>query len=362
MRKNSISFFRPAVPTFVTEIQTKFIKHENVEKPKSLRRPTLLKLEGDLLTTTEKAEKFIEFLLASRAALARTPTTLKLEGEMDVKTESREKFVPFEYQRRPPLSKKDTNLHLEGSLDLHTEKRDKYVPFEISKRVPLAKRSSNLHLEGDLELNPEYRDVFKEYKLERTPQLKPQNNLMSEGAVDLSTETVTKYSKQQIHPTIPFLRGINNSNRLILGDDRTVLKPEYKENFVQHQGAERAQSQKPEEHLKQEGTLETTTESKKEFVEKSVTKTETKKAANNLILEGRIDMNPEYRNAYIDFYRDAKLTPPRKSRKGIQDDHLKTEGKIEINPEYRSSYMDFPRERPRVRRPREHLYSEGDVS
>lgn len=315
-----------------------------------------------MLTTTEKAEKFIAFLLASRAALARKPTTLKLEGEMDVKTESREKFVPFEYQRRPPLSKTDTNLHLEGSLDLLTEKTDKYVPYEVNKRAPLAKRESNLHLEGELLMSPEYRDVYKEFKLERSVPSRPQNNLRPEGVVDLNTETTSKYSKHQIHPTIPFLRGIDSSNRLILGDDRTILKPEYKENFVKHQGVERAQPQKPEEHLKQEGTLETTTENKKEFVEKPVSRTETKKAANNLLLEGRIDMNPEYRNAYIDFYREAKPSPPRRSRKGLQASHLRAEGEIEINPEYRSSYIDFPRERPRVRRPREHLHSEGDVS
>lgn len=322
-----------------------------------------MKLEGDLLTTTEKAEKFIAFLLASRAALARKPTTLKLEGEMDIKTESREKFVPFEYHQRPPLYKKDTNLHLEGSLDHLTEKQDKYVPYEINQRVPLAKRSSNLHLEGDLLLKPEYRDVFKEFKMEQKPRAsRPHNNLKPEGVVDLNTETTMKYSKHQIHPTIPFLRGIDNSNRLILGEDQTILKPEYKENFVQHQGVERAHPQKPEEHLKSEGPIETTTESKTEFVEKPAVKTELKKARNNLLLEGRIDMNPEYRNAYIDFYRDAKPSPPRRSRKASQTGHLKAEGEMEINPEYRSSYMDFPRERPRVRRPREHLHSEGDVS
>lgn len=327
-----------------------------------MKRPTQLKLEGDLLTTTEKAEKFVEFLLASRAALTRKPTTLKLEGEMDVKTESREKFVPFEYQQRPPLYKNDTNLHLEGSLDLLTEKTEKYIPYQVSKRAPLAKRNSNLHLEGDLQMNPEYREVYKEFKLERASASRPRNNLTPEGITDLSSEAVSKYSTHQIHPTIPFLRGVNSSNRLILGDDRPILKPEYKENFVQHQAIERVQAQKPEEHLKQEGALETTTENKKEFVEKQFNKTENKKAPNNLLLEGRIDMNPEYRNAYVDYYKNAKPSPPRRNRKAMQANNLRAEGVIEINPEYRSSYVDFPRERPRVRRPREHLCSEGDVS
>lgn len=352
---------RPAIPTFLTENQNKYIKHENVEKAKSLRRRTQLKLEGDLLTTTENAENFITYLLTTRTALTRKPTTLKLEGEMDIKTESREKFVPLEYQRRPPLCKMDTNLHLEGNLDLSTEKREKYLPYEATKRTPLTKQSTNLHLEGDLQMNPEYRDVFKEFKLEKPQFTKPPNNLRPEGSFDLNTETISKYSKHQIHPTIPFLRGVDTSNRLILGDDRTILKPEYKENFVQHTGVERAIPQKPAEHLKQEGAIETTTENKNQFVEKSVVKTETKKAPNNLLLEGRIDMNPEYRNAYIDYYRDAKPSPPRRSRKALQANHLKAEGEIEINPEYRSSYVDFPRERPRVRRPREHLLSEGDV-
>lgn len=320
-----------------------------------------MKLEGDLLYTTEQAEKFIEFLLSGRSILTRKPTTLKLEGDMEIKTESMEKFVPFEYQKRPPLYKKDTNLHLEGSLDLLTEKSEKYVPYELKGRCPLTKHDSNLHLEGDLQMLPEYRDVFVEYKLERLKPCVPHNNLKPEGLFDLHTETTSKYLKHQIHPTIPFLRGLDHSNRITLGDDCTVQIPEYKETFVEHVDAQKSLLWKPEEHLKQEGSMQTITENRNQFIEKAVSKTEMRKAQNNLLLEGRIDMNPEYRNVYVDFHRDPKLVSHGRSRKTSQSSNFKSEGDIEINPEYKSSYIDFPRERPHLRRPEGQLFNKGDV-
>lgn len=109
--------------------------------------------------------------------------------------------------------------------------------------------------------------------------------------------------------------------------------------------------------------MESTTESKKEFVEKTVAKTETRKAPNNLLLEGRIDMNPEYRNAYVDYSRGSvRSSGGRRRREIAQRGSLRAEGELEIRPEYRSSYVDFPRERPRVRRPECSLSSEGEVS
>lgn len=106
--------------------------------------------------------------------------------------------------------------------------------------------------------------------------------------------------------------------------------------------------------------METETENRSQFVEKLPIKTEPPKINNNLQLEGRIDLNPEYRNAYIDFNKEA---PPRaKSRRTKQENNLKSEGKMEIFPEYKSSYVDFPRRRPQVRKPECSLSSEGEVS
>lgn len=354
--------FRPDASTFSTENHSKYVRHASVGRCPSLRRPTNLKLEGELLTTTEKAEQFIEFLLSQRPHITRKPTNLKLEGEMGIKTENREKYIPFEYQKRPPLCKKWTNLHLEGNLDLLTENNEKYVPFDVQERPSLTRRDSNLHLEGDLQMSPEYRSVFKEYKVERAKPTLPVNNLKTEGMFDLKTETTSKFLDHHVHPTIPFLRGCNKPHTFILGDDSDVKKPEYKDSYVEYSGAERSTAHRPDEHLKQEGTMETVTENKKQYVEKPASKTEMRKAPNNLLLEGRIDMNPEYRNAYVNFYRDSNKPAPRSRRVSQSTTSFKNEGDIEINPEYRNAYVNFPRERPRLRKPDCSLSSEGEVS
>lgn len=307
-------------------------------------------------------------LAGARPELARTSTTLKMEGEMDTKTETSDKYVPFELQERPPLYKKSTNLHLEGVLDIMTENREKYLPFEAQPRPPLTKRSTNLHLEGDLRFHPEYQDVFVEYKdFERQQPKLPQNNLKTEGNFDAQTEKAAKFVEHQIHPVIPFLRGYDIGKKLTLGDDYIVKKAEYKEKFVEHPRMERNLHRKPKENLKPEGDMESMTENKKQFVEKQVAKTEMKKASNNLLLEGNIDLNPEYRNAYVNFYRDAygkfgiKKDDNEAEARKKRTAHLTSEGKIDANPEYRSSYVDFPRQRPSVKKPEGHLHSEGNV-
>ncbi|KAF2885483.1 hypothetical protein ILUMI_20691 [Ignelater luminosus] len=336
------------------------------------KRPTNLKLEGDFYAETENAEKFIHYLLTGRPDLARKPTTLKLEGEMETKTETKEKYVPFEYKSRPPLFKKSTNLHLEGVLDITTETREKYLPYEVQQRPPLIKRSTNLHLEGDLKLQPEYKDVFVEYKEAERPKPKvPSNNLKTEGLFEAQTEKAEKFVEHQIHPVIPFLRGMDVSSRkLMLGDDAAVKRPEYREKFVEHSKFERSLQHKPKLNLRPEGDMEIITENKTQFVQKPVSKTEMRKAANNLLLEGNIDMNPEYRNAYVNFYRDAygkfgikkDENEPEKRRRTVSHPatNLKTEGEMETNPEYKSSFVDFPRQRPLVKKPESHLRSEGN--
>lgn len=306
-------------------------------RPQPLRRPTNLKLEGELLTTTEQAEQFVQFLLSDRTHLARRSTTLKLEGDMETKTENRDKYVPFDYQKRPPLYKKDTNLHLEGSLDMITEKRQQYVPFVVHDRPRITKYNSNLHLEGELQMQPEYRSAFKEYKVERMKPVIPLNNLRTEGTIALQTETTSKYHE---HPVIPFLRGSSQTSRFILGDDAPVKKSEYKDNSEQYISTT--------EHLKQES----------EFANEVSTKCEIDKSTNGTAFRSRIDSDPEYRSAYIDFSKPPKLpsrVPRKSSTYGISE-------KCEFSPEYRNSYNPLPIERHQAGRPRYNLSSEEEVS
>lgn len=321
--------------TSLTEFRSKYIKYPITPRRHLIRRPSNLKLEGEFHTTTEQTEKFIEYLLQKRPKLIRKPTNLTLEGEMNIRTENREKFVDLGRQSRPPLCKKFTNLHLEGDLILTTEKIDQFVRYDAQRRPPLIKKPTNLHIEGEIDLLPEYRKEFIEYKTERPKLALPVNNLKTDGFYE-ADNSQTLY-QQQIHPEIPFLRGRDVGNV----------------------GGFSPRRRTRENSLQSEGFMDTQSEGRAQFVEKSVLKNENRpKISNNLQLEGRIDLNPEYRNAYTDFSKKNQ-TPI--TRRIIQPNNLRSEGKMEINPEYSCSYVDFPRERPRVRRPQCSISSEGEV-
>ncbi|XP_044269816.1 uncharacterized protein LOC123014660 [Tribolium madens] len=332
MRENSRENER-----LLTDLRSRYPPYPPQERPPLIRRKTNLKLEGDLYTTTEKAEKFIQYLLTNKRPMRKKPTTLKLEGEMNINTENREKYVPYEIAPRPPLCKKFTNLHLEGDLSILTEKQEKFVRYDVQKRPPLTKKHTNLVIEGELDLLPEYRREFIEYKTERPKLALPVNNLKTNGFFDVVPDVSAAF-QQQIHPQIPNLRGGE-------GHEDMALKTRL--------------GRTPENSLvRVEAPMESETESRTQFVEKASSKSEPAKITNHLHLEGRIDLNPEYRNAYIDFNKE--VSAPRTRRRGPES-HLKSEGKMEISPEYKCSYVDFPRTRPQVKRPENSLSSEGEI-
>ncbi|KAK4877009.1 hypothetical protein RN001_009515 [Aquatica leii] len=328
------------------------------------RRPTILKLEGDFYNTTENAEKFVRYLLNQRTTLLRHPTTLKLEGEMETKTENRDKYIPFAYQSKAPLLKTSTNLHLEGLFNITTENREQFLPIKLLPRPPLIKRSTNLHLEGDMDMEPEYKHVFVPYNnIEKMRPTFPFNNLKTYGFLETATEKIEKFVKHDIQPIIPSLRDID-SKKITLGNEPIVKKAEYKSKFIEHPRAERNLNQKPKDYLKLEGDMTATTENKTQFIQKPASKSSIKKVNNNLLLEGKIDLNPEYKNAYVNFYKDAYGNFGIKDQVGprVRRTHLKSEGEMETNPEYKSAFVDFPRERPSTRKPGGHIQIEGNVS
>ncbi|GJQ83296.1 hypothetical protein Trydic_g8887 [Trypoxylus dichotomus] len=347
---------------FSTEIKSKYVTHSDAIRSEIIRQPCHLKQEGDLLTTTEKAEKFIEYLLIKREHMIRNPTTLKLEGDMERKTENMEKFIPYEYQERPPLCKKSTNLHLEGNLTGTTENHEKFIPFNLEKRQPLTKMSTNLHMEGDLEMKPEYRDAYVEFKVEKQNPTLPSHNIKLDGTYNIEAETKVKVDSYNAHPPIPFLRGNNYQKKIVLGDDKGVKYPEYREKFVEHLKTERALMRRPETHLQQRGDMQTVTENKLQYVEKHSPRAERRRMQNNLKLEGKIDMTPEYKNAYVNFYQDDRRSPVKRRGANVyKGAHLRNEGDMEINPEYKSSFINFPRERPNLKRPEGQLINEGEM-
>ncbi|XP_031347900.1 uncharacterized protein LOC116174172 isoform X2 [Photinus pyralis] len=347
-----------------TESAEKFVQYLLAEKTQLLRHPTTLKMEGDMETKTENRDKYVAYENQIRPNLLKTDTHLHLEGNIDISTENRDKFLPPELLPRPPLAKRNTNLHMEGDMHLGSENRDKFIPLDPLPRPPLTKRGTNLHLEGDMTLNSEYRNIFVGFEeLERIRPAFPTNNLKSDGFLQTETET-SKFVKHDIQPVIPLLRNYDVGKRINLGDEPIVKKAEYKSKFVQHPKAERS-AQRPKENLKMEGTLDVATENKAQFVVKTPSKSALKKVGTNLQLEGKLDLNPEYKNAYVNFYKDAYgkfgVVKDASSHRGRRQ-HLKSEGDMETNPEYKSAFVDFPRQRPSTRKPDGHMHTEGNIS
>lgn len=232
---------------------------------------------------------------------------LKLEEGvmMERKTETQEKYCKFDRQERPPLCKKNTNLHLEGDLDITNIYVENYPKYEPQKRPTLTKHDTNLKITGDLTMNPEYREVFIEYKHEKQKPTIPKNNLITDGFFRTSSDE-SKTILHDSHHQIPFLR----ENKDYVRNKRI-------------------------------------------------------KQRINLQLDGKIDFNPEYKNAYIDFYKDddgRKLPNTTRPRLISHPPNLKTEGHLDLYPEYKSAYINFPRERPTIRRPDCHIINDGDVS
>lgn len=278
----------------------------NVEKSNLIRRPNNLKLEGDFYTKTEKSEQFINYLFNQRPKLIKLPaTTLKLEGAMEKKTEMQENYRRFETrQERPPLCKKNTNLHLEGDLDITNIFVENYPRYEPQRRPTLTKHDTNLRMSGDMSMNPEYRESFVEFKQpERQKPTLPKNNLVTNGFFRKSIDE-SKTILHDSHHQIPFLR-----------DNKD------------YQDAKRS----------------------------------------NLKLDDEIDISPEQRETHIDFYKegDGHDHPhiSRSKRLLSHPSNLKSEGRrLDVNPEYRSAYVNFPRERPSLRRPECHIINDGNVS
>ncbi|XP_025836881.1 uncharacterized protein LOC108734213 isoform X2 [Agrilus planipennis] len=349
-------------PDFRSQLEN----HRHASHWRFLKKNTNLQLEGEHFLQTEKADKFIQFPFQRRPELAKRSTTLKLEGDMEKKTEMRDKFSPIQLQERPPLYKKDTNLHLEGDLLLLTENREKYVPTVLQSRPKLTKKNTNLKLDGDLELMPEYKQFFVEHKCKPSEKIVPVNNLKTEGDYDMKTEHASRFTQHQlIHPIIPHLRESEPGRKFHLGDDDTVRKPEYKAKYVMYDKPERRTASIPKSNLTQEGEIDTKTENKVQFVVKTIPKRERQRSTGNISLEGDIDMNPEYKNAYVDFYASSAKSLPLPERRKPPQSHLnediKMENGINLKPEYRSSYVDFPRQRPSVKKPETHLSLEGNL-
>lgn len=102
--------------------------YEGYHKPQLTRRPTSLKMEGDMRGVTEQCEKFIDWLNTGRPEPIRIPTNLKVEGHLETSTENHDQYVPFVGARRPEILRQNAQLRLEGESSFHPEYTDVFKP------------------------------------------------------------------------------------------------------------------------------------------------------------------------------------------------------------------------------------------
>lgn len=84
---------------------------------------------------------------AHRPAPRRRPTTLRLQGELLSATESHDQYAAPPPTCRPPLARRGTALHLEGRFTaLPSETHEAFVSLAGSRRAEFIRRPSNLVL------------------------------------------------------------------------------------------------------------------------------------------------------------------------------------------------------------------------
>lgn len=105
-----------------SETHSSYKKYDDAHRAEIFRRPTSLKLEGNMNTTTETAEKFMEMLINQRAELAKATSSLQNSEKQDNSADKLQRFEPLQKQ---PSSKRPTNLRMEGKMFTQSENQDK---------------------------------------------------------------------------------------------------------------------------------------------------------------------------------------------------------------------------------------------
>ncbi|KAJ8686684.1 hypothetical protein QAD02_022478 [Eretmocerus hayati] len=127
---------------------------DELRRPAPYRRPTTLRVEGELSCARER-DLFVPFIQGMyRPELRRRGTSLRVpEAVFGGHTEKSEQFVAWPLDClldcRPEPIRLPTNLKLEGELHITTECREKYVPFIGAKRPELLKRRGELAAIGE---------------------------------------------------------------------------------------------------------------------------------------------------------------------------------------------------------------------
>ncbi|KAK0090368.1 hypothetical protein PV325_001142 [Microctonus aethiopoides] len=258
--------------------------YEGYHKPQLTRRPTSLKMEGDMRGVTEQCEKFIEWFNVSRPEPARIPTNLKLEGHLQTTTENHDQYVPFVGARRPEILRQSAQLKLEGESNFNPEYTDVFRPRAFQEKRLSKLPKSHLKTGGEFISRTENAQHF----IDPRGAVPINHDRNSIGDDDMSKEEdKQRHKEKHMQILVSKLEDLQAP---------PLETPEYKDAFKDFP-RERSKSLKPEDEIgRSDGS-------------------KVHLSSNHRKFSTKIDQDPEYKSKYLDKDRSLYKKPVTSSRR-----------------------------------------------
>ncbi|KAG7205450.1 hypothetical protein KM043_007440 [Ampulex compressa] len=334
----------------VTEKCEKFIRWLNVSRPELTRIPTNLKLEGELEISTENQEKYVPFVGTRRPELLRQSTNLKLEGESTFLPEYADVFRDHRIKERTTWRKPENHLKTGRDFFQTTESTENFVNPRVKEAQLMSELNKDVEKEEqeqeeeeeeerkrrerfekemrDEEMKmlvskledlqgpplevPEYRDAYKDFPRERPKILKPEDEIgRADGSKVPSSPTHSKFStKIDQDPEYKSKYLDYPRERPVYRKPPASLRPTLVPSGRSSAGLSKSLRQ---DFRRQD--YEATSEVRAQYVPYGhVPRVETLKMPASLRLEGNLDLEPEYRNAYCTKHDNRPCDEPRMHR------------------------------------------------
>ncbi|XP_033231747.1 uncharacterized protein LOC117182751 [Belonocnema kinseyi] len=332
----------------MTEKCEKFIEWLNVSRPELIKLPNNLKLEGDFETTTESHDSYVPFVGVRRPEILRQCSQLKLEGEASFFPEYSEVFKNYDLRGRRGLKKPETHLRTGGDFyqtteasqqflsprsreaklmndlvkDLEDEEEKKKKEAEDREEEDEIKRKKEEEMKmlvsklEDLKGPPlgiaEYTAAYKVFPRERPKLMKPEDEIgRADGSKISSSPVHIKFaSKIDQDPEYKSKYLDSSHDRPVYRKPPLTLKPALVSSSRASANASRMSFQESRRHEQ-----ELKSEVKSQYVPYGqIPRVETVRMPTNLHLEGNLDLNPEYKNAYCSKRESLVSNEPRMHR------------------------------------------------
>ncbi|GFR07605.1 uncharacterized protein TNCT_566461 [Trichonephila clavata] len=342
---------------FANESITK-TEYQNWEyvKPSAIKHESTMRQEGDIdFSTTNRREyvgKTAEEMALLKSQSFKPQDNLKLEGG-DFTSESitKKEFQNWEYVKPSPI-KHESTMRQEGDIDFSTTSRREYVEKTAEKVSPV-KPVSSTKITGKFEGTTTNQAMFQDSPREKVKAFKPQDNLKLEGG-DFADGSTTKaeFQNWEYVKALPIKHDSTMRQEGEI-DFSTTSRREYVGKTAEEIALLKSRAYKPQDNLKLEGG---------DFSNESITKTEYQnweyvkptpiKHDSTMKQEGDIDFSTTSRREYIG--KTAEKVSPIKPVSST-----KITGKFEGTTTNQAMFQDSPREKAKAFKPQDNLKLEG---